>query len=287
MIGKLAIFLLLPMLANAAELKPAGRIVWQSGIERFGGISGIETGPDGSFIAISDRGMFFQGTVTRLNGRLAGVTITAHGPIPDSKGHPVTRLNTDAEGLALAPDATLFVSFEGNHRVMSNRTPTAAATFLPRDPDFANFQRNSGLEALAIDPQGRIIAIPERSGALTRPFPVYRLDDTGWTKPYAIPRRGDFLVTGADFGPDGRLYVLERKFEWLRGFSTRVRRFTLGPDTVLTGETLLQSPPGQLDNTEGISVWTTPAGQVRITLVSDDNFNPLQQTILSEFVLHE
>ena len=104
--------------------------------------------------------------------------------------------------------------------------------------DFARLQPNSGLEALAIGPDDTLYAIPERSGAWERPFPVYRLRAGHWDKSLKLRRDGTFLVVDADFGPEGALYVLERDFRWLGGFATRIRRLTLGPDG-LDGEVTL------------------------------------------------
>ncbi len=279
------ILFLLPVLASAGALVPAGRIVWKSDAEGFGGLSGIEVAGDGSFLAVSDRGRFFEGRLLHSAGRLSGVEMTGSTPILDSKGHGLDKRNTDAEGLAMTPDGTFFVSFESNQRVMEHAATTAAAAFLPRDPAFRTFKNNSGLEALALDPQGRVVGIPERSGKLTRPFPVFRLEGEAWTVPYKIPRLGEFLVTGADFGPEGRLYVLERDFTWRGGFSTRVRRFEVTDDILSGGEILLETPPGRLDNMEGISVWTDADGQTRVTLIADDNFNLLQNTVIAEYLV--
>ena len=43
----------------------------------------------------------------------------------------------------------------------------------------------------------------------------------------------------------------------------------------------------QIDNMEGLSVHRTAAGELVLTLVSDDNFSPLQRTILLQFKLIE
>ena len=155
--------------------------------------------------------------------------------------------------------------------------------------DFRRLQSNSGIEALAVGPDGTLYAIPERSGALERPFPVYRrhVDQTEarWDKRLKLRRDGSFLPVDADIGPDGDLYLLERDFGWVSGFATRIRRFELGPRGVEGETTLLETPFGELDNMEGMSVWRDPDGRTRVTLISDDNFFPLQRTIFVEYVL--
>lgn len=283
MIRTLCLLAMLPLTALAGTLEPAGRIDWRVDLDHFGGFSGIEAFPDGRFLAISDRGHFFEGVLTRKDGRLAGVTMTGNTPILDTKGNPVDKRNTDAEGLAIGPDG-IYVSFESNHRIMLHTTTTSAATFLPKHPDFRTLQFNSGLEALAIDAGGAIYTIPERSGQTDRPFPLYRYGGA-WDKTLSIPRRGAFLVAGADFGPDGRFYLLERDFTWLGGFTTRIRRFTINGDTLGNEEVLLQTTKGALDNMEGISVWQDDTGQTRLTMISDDNFNLLQRTIIVEYLV--
>jgi hypothetical protein len=44
-------------------------------------------------------------------------------------------------------------------------------------------------------------------------------------------------------------------------------------------------PPLTLDNFEGVAVHLAPDGTTRITLVSDDNFHPLQRTLIVQFEL--
>ena len=87
---------------------------------------------------------------------------------------------------------------------------------------------------------------------------------------------------GADVGPDGRLYLLERNFRGLLGFRSRVRRFGLGPDGITSTEELLSTGTLQYDNLEGISVWDDGLG-IRLTMISDDNFLPVQRTELVEY----
>jgi hypothetical protein len=112
------------------------------------------------------------------------------------------------------------------------------------------------------------------------PFPVYRFKD-GWTQPFSIPRIGDYLPTAADFGPDGRLYILEREFHGLLGFQSRVRRFDIG--AIDAGQMLLETAIGQHDNLEGLSVWRDGDGALRLTMISDDNFRFFQSTQIVEY----
>ncbi len=138
-----------------------------------------------------------------------------------------------------------------------------------------------------MDPQGRLITLPERSGVLTRPFPVYRLGVDGWSQPFGIRRASPFLPVGGDFGPDGKFYLLERHLSGLLGFQSRIRRFELGETSVKSEETLLVTSPGTHDNLEGVAVWQDTAGDIRITLISDDNYRAYQRTEFVEYRLRE
>ncbi len=274
---------LMPAMA-APSLRLDASITMQLDDPRFGGFSSLEVAADGmSFFATSDRGTLLRGDILRENGRLTGVANLRLTDILDSKGAPVTRYNIDAEGLAISAAGEVYMSFESNHRVMVQPDVDALPDFVPKHPDFHNLITNSGLEALAIGDDGTLYAIPERSGEVNRPFPVYRLSGGAWTKDWSIPRIGNFLVAGADIFA-GQLYVLERDFIGFRGFATRVRRFDIGADT---GEVLFETAAGVLDNMEGIALWQPVGGAPRVLLIADDNFLFLQRNQLVELVLEE
>ena len=242
----------------------------------LGGLSGIEMTDDGSKLtAISDRGVLWTANVQRRNGVIADIVDLTPTPIRKAAG----RGTPDAEGLAISADGTRYVSFEGRHSV-NVIAADGSTTELTRAKAFRALQSNSSLEALAIDAVGTLYTIPERSGRMTRPFPVYRLQNDRWNIAFTIPRRGPFLVVGADIGPDDRFYVLERHFTGF-GFQSRVRRFELDGSEETA---IIQSATGQHDNLEGISVWG-PKDALRMTLVSDDNFRFFQRTELVEYDL--
>jgi len=261
---------------------------WNFKDEAFGGFSGLELARDGTGLTvISDRGTIWTGKVLRRGDKISGVSDLKGRKILNNKGVPLTRFQKDSEGLAIAEDGTLYISFEGIHRVWKYAAPAGKAVGLRGHPDFKTMQNNSSLEALAIDAKGRLYTLPERSGAIDRAFPVYRYDGKRWTKPFSIPRKPPYLPTGADFGPDGKLYLLERDFSGIFGFSTRVRRFEIENDVIIAEDTLLETRTGTHDNLEGISVWRDKVGSIRMTMVSDDNFGAFQRTELVEYRVTE
>ncbi|MFV2001536.1 MAG: esterase-like activity of phytase family protein [Paracoccaceae bacterium] len=277
--------------ANApAKTEFVGSLRWQSDAEKFGGFSGLELSDDGmGFTTVSDGGILAQGRFERdpVSGVMTGVSAFEPLPLLAVNGDELVEIWDDAECLAVAPDGAIFVSFEGIHRVWRYDVAGGVATQIPQHHDFEHMQNNSALEALAIDGDGSLFTLPERSGVLSRPFPVYRFRDGVWQQPFAIRRRPPFLMVGADFGPDGKLYLLERHLSGLFGFRTRVRRFSVGEDGVSQEETLVSSTTGQFDNLEGISVWRDSAGDIRITMISDDNFRAFQRTEFVEFRVTE
>jgi len=250
----------------------------------FGGFSSLAVAQDGmSFMATSDRGYILRGDIQRQDGRMVGTANLALSPILDTKGRPLDGYNIDAEGLAVSASGEIFMSFEANHRIMRQTGPEALPEFVPKHPEFRSLINNSGLEALAIDPDGVLYAIPERSGAHERPYPVYRLQQGEWNRTWEIERRGEYLVSGADVF-EKQLYVLERDLAGIRGFSSRIRRFGIGA-RLGAEEVLITSGYGRFDNLEGISMWKTPDGETRALMISDDNFKFYQITQLVEMVL--
>lgn len=265
-----------------AQAELIGRYTWNSPAEDFGGFSGIEVFDGGTrMIAISDRGWIAQAGLAREDGLITGVTDLQFTFLKDQTGAPLPRYFDDSEGLARAEDGTLFISFEANHRVARYPTADSSSEPMPRHPDFEDMQNNSSLEALALGPDGALYTLPERSGALDRPFRVYRFLDGAWTQPFTLRRAPPFLPVGADIGPDGRFYLLERHFNGL-SFESRVRRFAIDGTNE---ETLLQTGTLEHDNLEGISVWRDSDGALRLTMISDDNFRFFQRTEIVEYRL--
>jgi hypothetical protein len=259
-----------------------GSYVWSRDEAPFGGFSALELAPDGlSFVALTDRGTLYAGRLDRnAAGAVTGVETDGPHPAAGARG-AFGAGETDAVGLALAPDGRLYVSAEGRDRVGALAGLDGPVTWLSRAGAFGRQIRNAGLEALAVDAEGRLYTLPERADAAGSPFPVWRHDAGRWDRVFTLPREGAFVPVGADFGPDGKLYLLERDFRGFLGFRTRVSRFAIGPDGPGPRELLLETWAPVHDNLEGIALWRDSDGVIRLTMISDDNFFALQHT---EFV---
>lgn len=284
----IALALIWTLPAAALDRYPArflGSYSWTFDAPWFGGFSAIEMRGNGSrMLVLSDRATLVSAQVQRSGGRISGVDKIRHQPIKSSKGVNLVGRVVDSEGLAVGQDGSLFISFEGVSRVVRHKTGSSSAQVLPRPRAFKNLPLNKSLESLAIDAQGRLYTLPENALTVEGQIPVYRWNGQRWSTPFTLPPRGKFLPVSADIGPDGKFYVLERGYSVL-GFRTRLRRWDLADSSVSSEQTLLQTAYGTHGNLEGLSVWRDDRGQIRATMVADDNFNFFQSTELVEYAL--
>ena len=100
---------------------------------------------------------------------------------------------------------------------------------------------------------------------------------------------GGFQPSDMALLPNGDVLVLERRFNWLSGLAIRLRRFPQAalraPGPVLPRAVAEFGGVTRVDNFEGLAVIPAPGGgtAVLVHLISDDNFNALQQTVLLVF----
>jgi hypothetical protein len=257
--------------AVAGPLTHLRTIPLASDLPGFGGLSAIEMEPTGAVATVlSDRGAAFLITIDRGAGRY-DIAATRQ-PQP----------HRDSEGLALSDDQ-MFYSYEGPAEVWG-----ADRLRLPDHADFGTYPLNGSLEALAASHDGTLYTLPERVGGMNdggTAFPIYRFANTVWEVIGTLPRRGPFLPTGADIGPDGLLYILERALTPL-GFRSRIRR--LDPaNPMAPAQTLLTTRAGLHDNLEGLTLWLSASGATCLSMVSDNNFLGVQRTELVEYALTE
>lgn len=279
-----------------------GGLQLSSATDTFGGLSAIGfTGPNGKLVMVSDRGNFVTG---QLIADERGVPLSLVGvdiaPIQNSKGADLPRaFARDAEALTIIerPDgrSVVRVGFENLTRVadfhLENDVPVGAASEVVI-PDWLTATRtNESLEAVCLAPPASPVAgstLLLTEGVITGDgaHSAYLLGKSD--KGPLSYRSGDSTnPTDCAFLPNGDLLVLERGVS-LVNFSARLTRIKAGdvrPGAEMIGQVLFEGVGGDLDNMEGLAVRQTPSGQLRIVLVSDDNFNDWERTLLLEFSL--
>ncbi|MBI3515140.1 MAG: esterase-like activity of phytase family protein [Proteobacteria bacterium] len=279
-----------------------GFLTYRGGIEiaspdsRFGGLSGLVVTPSGDLISVSDRGFWL---IARLvldeRGYLVGITDGEMGRLGGPGGLPVGRRQQDAEDIALLPDGTAIVSFEHDHRLW--RYYPSAIPFqgqvepVPPPPGIDRLPANGGIEALAALSDGRILAVVEGLSAPTGGrLGWVRLPSGAWEELSYVPAP-DFLPSGGAGLANGDALVLERRFIDPFTYEARLTRVP-GPEIKagarLSGRELARlSRPLSLDNFEGVAVRPGPTGETLVYIISDDNYLPIQRTLLLQFVLRE
>ncbi|MET0293828.1 MAG: esterase-like activity of phytase family protein [Phenylobacterium sp.] len=240
---------------------------------RLHGLSDLEIAPDGGVMAVSDEGDLLRARLQLgKDGRLVGLSGGRITALPGLDGKPLPgKLAADAEGLALLPGGDLLVSFEQNHRIWLY--PAAGGPPRPAPAPDAVFPANGGMEALGPDPAAgpdAYVVGGEESGqtwtcrlsADCRPGPP-------------VAKDGAFGLVAVRRLSEGRTAWLLRAYDPLRG--SRIELRIAGPHGDLASVTL--SRPLTVDNFEGLAA-TPIAGGYRFYLLSDDNFQSLQRTIL-------
>ena len=253
----------------------------------YGGFSGLLINNAGTeALVVTDKSFFFVLELRRDdNDFLTGYSLIKKGRILSSKGEHLNGRNTDSESIAMDANNNYFISFESNHRIMMHTEVEGKGIFVPKHPMFRKLSVNKGIEALAIDNENRLIAIPEKPPLGISDIPIFRLQNNKWEIIKYVKIEDNFLVTDAEILPMGLLLILERKFSWTQGFKTRFRLISLDKFDNTEPIIVFTSTANQFDNLEGMTFWKDKKGDMRILTVSDDNFHPLQQSEIREFFL--
>lgn len=286
----------------AAPVETVGRLAYRGGIElrsanpMFVGISGLEVLEDGRVVAISDEADWIEGHLTLDDGGcLTGFTDARAAFMRDEHGRVLTtKAEADSEGLAQMPDGRFAVSFERTHLIriydLNRDGPFGVAQLGPRLAGTEQLPANASFEALT-SMDGALVTAAEGGESPTTPMWVASL---GMRTPvpahFSYPLGDGFSITGMDRLPDGDFVALERFYAPVIGPRARITRFA--PPNGDGGEVhpellALLEPPFPLDNFEGISAVRMPDGATRIYIVSDNNKNARQRTLLLAFDLIE
>lgn len=251
--------------------------------DAFGGFSGIVVdGKGGSLLAISDKGDWWQ---SAFDARLM-MPPTTGSMQRFSSGMIADKIDLDAESL-IKFGGGLLVSFEHNHRLEFVAEVGAEPVKPQLAPiDFSGISGNGGMEAIALLQTGELLVFSERglNGAGNLQAWLVSADATEALK-FKPPT--NFSPTDAAVMPNGDVLVLLRHFSAIDGVAIKVHHIKAADivaGAALSGEEILHlTPEFTVDNMEGLDVVVIDNDTVRLVMISDDNFNPLQRTLLMMF----
>lgn len=249
----------------------------------FGGFSDLKVAPDGALVSQTDEGNLMHARI-RLNaaGRLVGLDNATMKPLTGSGGEPLrNKVEADAEGIAVWPNGDLMVSFERDHRIWLY--PRGGGDPRPVPMPKTHLPDNAGMEALTLAPsqgpdaywvgvEGGSIWLCRLKGACRQ--------WTGFINPPLLHRLPALAET-----PDGRLAILHHSWTPVTGNHVRLSIVTIpkGPNSASkVVDQLSLGPSLNIDNFEGVAAVRGPRG-IRFYLISDDNFQSSQRTLLAAF----
>jgi hypothetical protein len=244
---------------------------------RLHGLSDMAVTADGRLTAISDEGDLLQARlVLDRAGRLVGLTGGRISALTGLDGKPLQgKQDADSEGLAVLANGDRLVSFEQRHRIWlypaNGGKPRAAPS-----PN-ADFPSNGGMEALGVDPAtgpDAYVVGGEESGQT-------------WTcrvsapciRGAVVPKPPEFGLVAATRLPEGRTAWLLRGWDPVRGNRITLTIRDAGQEV---GRMDLAKPL-TIDNFEALAAVPAKDGSIRFYLLSDDNFQSIQRTLLLAF----
>lgn len=282
-----------PKRKTAGALEFLGAWELKSDNAIFGGLSALLALKEGRFLAVSDAGAMVGFTLT-ADGRIERPVIAA---LPGAYGRGIKFRDRDSEGMAYDPGSgRVWVSYEQRHAI--RRIPASMSRIDGKlfPPQMRKWPYNSGAEAIARLNDGRFAVFAEGGGPQEDEgiFPAILFSGdpveagtSNFTFRFRPP--AGYRVTDATPLPDGRLLLLNRRIGLPDGFTAKVAIFdpaSIRRDALVEGEVIATlEPPLLVDNMEGIAT-TQQDGHTIVWLVSDDNFNIFQRTLLMKFALN-
>ncbi len=266
----------------------------------LGGLSALAWDQDESRLyALSDRGNLFHLRPHFDNGTLVRVEALTAFALRDRGGRVLEGRRADSEGLVLqranngkTGDSLLAVSFERHPRIVRFRPDGRHVDQLELPADLHDISRyadpNKALEALTWLPGLGFLSAPERplAGTGDGTVSLFALDGRSWHYPLLATPNASLVDMQAL--PDGSLLTLERSYGLMflpiviSIRHTRVTADNTGQRLPVSTIAILDSSQGwSVDNFEGLSHHQ----DLKFFMVSDDNFNDLQKTLLVYFEL--
>jgi len=237
---------------------------------------------------VSDEGVLFRFRA-RFGEGISELVPLEGERLRKADGRKLGKSHRDSEGLTLDDRGRLYVSFEGKPRIarLSDDGRVFAWLKLPSFLASKRYYRgsNKALEALVWHPRYGLVTAPEYplKGSASQIQTLYALSGKRWSYPRGpephsaitaleVLDNGDFLILERAYnGPTAPMVVILRQLEISRCRNGRC------PDRILAR---FDSSEGwAVDNFEGLA----KVGPHRFVMISDDNDNVFQKTILVYF----
>jgi hypothetical protein len=286
-----------PARTRFGKLVFRGGLVLESSDGQFGGLSALRLAADGEhFLSLSDRGYWLRGRIVYRDKVPIAIADAEMAAMLGPDGKPIKNHGWyDTESLVV-DGGTAYVGIERVHEIVrfdiGKGGLRARGHPVPVPGGVKLLPSNKGLECLEMAPHsgpngGALVAISERGLDSHGDIISFLIGGAGGV--FSLKRKDDFDVSDCAATPDGRFLVLERSFSWAKGVAIRVRSVpiaTIKPGALVDGEELFTADMGhQVDNMEGLSVHRDGSGALVLTMISDDNFSPIQRTLLLQFTL--
>lgn len=287
----------LPLNPGKPEQKKIGALeflgAWElrSDNQDFGGISGLTIQEDGRFLAVSDAGTLVGFGLTGKNE----IDRPFIAPMPDAFAKGRNYADRDSESILRDPaSGNYWVSYEGKHAIRRFGPAFTRTTAIGRPKAMQQWGVNSGAEAITRLPDGRFVIFSEGQDlpdgayeALLFSGDPTEKGSSSFAFGYKPPK--GHKITDAKLLPGGHILTLNRQFGF-GGLSAALAIFDpkdIGKGKTITPKVIARlEAPLLVDNMEGLAIGGDN-GQPIIWIISDDNFNMWQRTILMKFALRE
>jgi hypothetical protein len=202
----------------------------------------------------------------------------------------------DSEAMVLRSNSEAYIAFEHRHRIARHDLNTGqllsdggSALLIP-EKVLKSLPVNGGFEAFTRLSDGRFLGLTEEGYANKEKSKVYGVIWATNGKPttFTYQRTGTFRVTDAAALDNGDILALERDFDALTmrgaGRIVRFRVADLKAESVKPELLLEFGFDAGIDNLEGLAAHKNKDGSYTLLIISDDNFNPFQVTVLSRWI---
>lgn len=278
-----------PSADRVGRLRFWGGLAIASVDPRFGGVSGLRWWNNG-LLGVTDGGSWLHLRLDEDGDRLSGVARAAMGMIRGPGREPLRgRGHVDAEALDLDPGGGMSIAFDRDRRIWSYRN-LADAAWSVDFPDrrwIDSLPHGGGISAMAGAAGWRLFLAegPTGDGRQEGLLAATRGLDRTFAR-VTVPVEPGLRPTDAQALDAGHIVLLSRRYSPVRGevdvaldiVPVDAQALTLGAAEPLARLTT----PLTVDNMEGLAL-RRDGDRLFLYLIADDNFSPLQRTLLLKF----